>query len=44
MAYKKMTLQTSDYTIGICKVMFLQVIRVFTTSDYHIGICIVIVL
>jgi hypothetical protein len=35
---------TSDYTIRICKVTFLQVIRVFTTSDNPIAICKVIVL
>jgi hypothetical protein len=35
---------SSDYPIGICKVIFLEAIRVFTTYDYPIGICIVIFL
>jgi hypothetical protein len=30
---------TSDYTIGICNVIVLYTIRVFTTSDYTIDIC-----
>jgi hypothetical protein len=34
---------TSDYPIGICKVIVLYVIRVFTISDYLIGISKVIV-
>jgi hypothetical protein len=35
---------TSDYPIGICKVIVLLAIPVFTASDYTIGICKVIVL
>ena len=37
-------LTTSDYPIGICKVIGLLAIRVYTISDYNIGICKVIVL
>jgi hypothetical protein len=46
MAYKTMTLQIpmEDYLIGICKVIVLKAIRVFTTFDYTIGICKIIVL
>jgi hypothetical protein len=47
MTNKTMILQiptTSDYTIGICKIIVFLVIRVFTTSDYTIDICKVIVL
>jgi hypothetical protein len=32
-----------DYPIGICKIIVLLVIRVFTASDYTIVICKVIV-
>jgi hypothetical protein len=48
MAYKTMiaigVFTTSDYTIGICKVIVLWAIRVFASSDFPIGVCQVIVL